>query len=362
MTILAPGCGGFIGSHLLDDLMTREGIRVIGWDPSADKITAHLANPQLELRREPLMGEEAFARFEQDAERADFIINLAAICNPSQYNTEPLKTIYANFIDCYRVVEIASKLGKPLIHFSTSEVYGRTLASYSKAGSHDLPEHYILEATTAPMLLGSIEAQRWTYACAKQLMERLIYAYHAERGLRFAIIRPFNFFGPRMDYLPGIEGTGKPRVLACFVAAILRGEPLDLVDGGTARRTITSVHDAIDALLGILERPEIALDHFYNIANTANEVSIAELADETRRAYAEITGNPAYLDHPLRHVSSAEFYGGGYEDCDRRMPVIEKEMELLDWRPVHPLRDVLLETLGYYHGLYGARTAQPAAA
>ena len=278
---------------------------------------------------------------------------MAAICNPSQYNTEPLKTIYANFIDCYQVVEIASELQKPLIHFSTSEVYGRTISSYVADDDYDRPDLYMLDADATPMLLGPIAAQRWTYACAKQLMERLLYAYHAERGLRFAVIRPFNFFGPRMDYLPGIEGSGKPRVLACFVAALLRGEPLDLVDGGHAKRTITSVHDAIDAVLGILERPQIAFSHFYNIGNPANEVSMAELADQARRVYAEVTGDPSYLEHPLREVSSRDFYGEGYEDCDRRIMDVSREREFLHWNPERSLRDVLVETLTHYHGLYG---------
>jgi UDP-apiose/xylose synthase len=362
MTILAAGCGGFIGSHLLDQLLAREGVRVIGWDPSTDKIDHLLGHSGLEMRLRALAGKEAFDQFRADAERADVIINLAAICNPSQYNTEPLKTIYANFVECYQVVEIASELKKPLIHFSTSEVYGRTVASYIDDDTYDRPELYMLDADHSPMLLGSIGAQRWTYACAKQLFERLIYAYHKEHGLDFAIIRPFNFFGPRMDYLPGIEGTGTPRVLACFVSALLRGLPLQLVDGGHARRTITSVHDAVDSVLGILERPDVALNHFYNIGNPANEVTMAELADEARRVYAEITGDPGYLDHPVETVSSAAFYGDGYEDCDRRMLNIEREMALLDWRPERSLRDILTETLGYYHELYGQRPGLVSAA
>jgi UDP-apiose/xylose synthase len=353
MTVLITGCGGFIGSHLLDQLLDREGIRVIGWDPSADKIGHHLENARLELRQQPLAAPSDFEQFRADGARADFIINMAAVCNPSQYNTEPLKTIYANFIECYRVIEIASELKKPLIHFSTSEVYGRTLASYVGNGGYERPDLFMLDADATPMLLGPIGAQRWTYACAKQLLERLIYAYHKEQGLDFAIIRPFNFFGPRMDYLPGIEGSGTPRVLACFVSALLRGQPLQLVDGGMARRTITSVHDAVDAVLAMLERPDRAMNHFYNIGNPANEVSMAELADQARRVYAEITGDERYLEHPMENVSSASFYGEGYEDCDRRMLTIEREMALLDWRPRRSLREVLTETLGHYHKLYG---------
>ena len=40
----------------------------------------------------------------------------------------------------------------------------------------------------------------------------------AENGLEFTIVRPFNWIGPRMDFIPGIDGPseGVPRVLACF--------------------------------------------------------------------------------------------------------------------------------------------------
>lgn len=40
----------------------------------------------------------------------------------------------------------------------------------------------------------------------------------AENGLEFTIVRPFNWIGPRMDFIPGVDGPseGVPRVLACF--------------------------------------------------------------------------------------------------------------------------------------------------
>lgn len=112
------------------------------------------------------------------------------------------------------------------------------------------PDFYVLKEDTSPCIFGSIEKQRWSYACAKQLIERLIYgmcscliyiinlpflfafsdffcfivccpysiAEGAENDLDFTIVRPFNWIGPRMDFIPGIDGPseGVPRVLACF--------------------------------------------------------------------------------------------------------------------------------------------------
>lgn len=49
-------------------------------------------------------------------------------------------------------------------------------------------------------------------------LEMIIIAEGAENGLEFTIVRPFNWIGPRMDFIPGIDGPseGVPRVLACF--------------------------------------------------------------------------------------------------------------------------------------------------
>ncbi|XP_058740778.1 UDP-D-apiose/UDP-D-xylose synthase-like [Vicia villosa] len=80
---------------------------------------------------------------------------------------------------------------------------------------HPLPRLNLLRARP-PQL--KIEKQRWSYACAKQLIERLVYAEGAENGLKVTIVRPFNWIGLRMDFIPGIDGPseGVPRVLACF--------------------------------------------------------------------------------------------------------------------------------------------------
>ena len=79
-----------------------------------------------------------------------------------------------------------------------------------------------------------------------------------------------------------------------------------------------------------------------------------ELADLMRRTYARITGEQAYERHPIEFVSAAEVYGDGYEDCDRRMPTMEKAAERLGWTPKIARPDVLLETMTYYHERYGA--------
>ena len=105
------------------------------------------------------------------------VINLAAICTPADYNTRPLDTIYSNFVDALPVVQYCRENGKRLIHFSTCEVYGKTIGSFLPNDSplKKDPAMYLLKEDETPCIFGSIDKQRWSYACAKQLIERLIY-------------------------------------------------------------------------------------------------------------------------------------------------------------------------------------------
>lgn len=59
---------------------------------------------------------------------------------------------------------------------------------------------------------------KWTFNIWFWLIVLLFPAEGAENGLEFTIVRPFNWIGPRMDFIPGIDGPseGVPRVLACF--------------------------------------------------------------------------------------------------------------------------------------------------
>jgi UDP-apiose/xylose synthase len=347
------GCGGFIGSHLLDKLLPDSMVEIVGVDPDIDKIAQHLGRPNFRLHQQYLHGDEDLELLEGELGDSDAVINLAAVCNPSQYNTRPLTTIHSNFLDMYRVVELCAARRIWLLHFSTSEVYGRTLSSYLPGEGYADPELYELDEDETPLIMGPIHNQRWSYACAKQLMERFIYAHHKESGLPFTIVRPLNFFGPRMDFIPGRDGEGIPRVLACFMTALLDGEPLRLVDGGWRRRTIVSIHDAVQAVLLMLEKPDRAQGQIFNIGNRDNEVTIAELADLMRKVYAGVAGDPAYANHPIEIVSGAAFYGQGYEDCDRRMPKVDKARDRLGWEPRQGLKEILTETVRYYCDRYG---------
>ena len=278
------------------------------------------------------------------------VVNLAALCNPSLYGTRTIDVIESNFLGAEPVVRMCARHGRRLVHFSTSEVFGRTLRSWLPEGASPLPEESdLFEEDSTPFLLGPLSSTRWSYACAKQLSERLIEAYGRERDLSWTIVRPFNFLGPRMDYLPGLEAEGVPRVLACFVRSLVERKPLDLVDGGRSRRAFLHVGDAVEALVRILDRPEESRGQVFHLGHPGNETDIRGLAVSMRRIWADLRQDPSILAIPLRDVPARDFYGEGYDDSDRRLPSIRNARERLGWEPVADLETCLRLTLSDYH-------------
>ncbi|GER57087.1 bifunctional polymyxin resistance protein ArnA [Striga asiatica] len=434
ITICMIGAGGFIGSHLCEKLIAETPHKVLAVDVYNDKIK-HLLEPsslpwadRIQFHR---LNIKSDSRLEGLIRMADLTINLAAICTPADYNTRPLDTIYSNFIDALPVVKYCSENGKRLIHFSTCEVYGKTVGCFLPKDSplrqlsslsycanslctncawpsgvtydcrlpvyvfaiadtgiknyfvHTMvifmsllfgfcgsvyqdPAYYVLAEDASPCIFGPIEKQRWSYACAKQLIERLIYAEGAENGLEFTIVRPFNWIGPRMDFIPGIDGPseGVPRVLACFSNNLLRREPLKLVDGGQSQRTFVYIKDAIEAVLLMIENPARANGHIFNVGNPNNEVTVRQLAEMMTQVYTKVSGESP-VDTPTIDISSKEFYGEGYDDSDKRIPDMTIINRQLGWNPKTSLWDLLESTLTYQHRTYAEAikkaTSQPMA-
>jgi UDP-apiose/xylose synthase len=348
LKIAALGCGGFIGSHLLDRLLADPGYSVVGWDTSASKIAHHLSNPRLAFH---LGDVYAFPDLDRCLADCDVVISLAAMCNPSQYTVQGLDVIESNFILPRTIADRCARLGKWLIQFSTSEVYGQTLAHRARL-SAPRDEHVVLSEDSSPLLMGTVAEQRWSYACAKQLLERYIVALHRERGLDYTVIRPFNFLGTRMDYLPGHDGEGLPRVLACFTSAIIDKQPMALVDGGHAKRTFLAIEEAVDALVLMMHSPEQAKNRVFNLGHPENEVTIRELAELMRQVAVEVSGEAEYADLPLIDVPALEFYGEGYADSDRRMPDIGKARQCLGWEPKRRLPEILRPILAEAFRVY----------
>ena len=363
ITVAIVGCGGFIGSHLLDAVLERTRWRVLGVDLDFYRLQHRLNHERCEF----LCADLADTAVVERIARCPLVVNLAAICTPSRYMGEACEVIRSNYDHPAALAEACAKSGAWLVHFSTSEIYGKTSADSGE----------LFEDST-PAVFGPVSASRWSYATAKLLAERFIAGLP---GLRWTVVRPFNFVGPYMDFMPGVDGEGIPRVLANFSTALLRGEPLKLVNGGKAKRCFTSVHDAIDFLFALFDAglgcalsfgvgdlpdaseskvgaapnagcktaPSIGVfSQAFNVGNVENEVSIAELAQKMRAIFAKVRGiDVSTLPEP-QSVSGEEYYGAGYDDSMRRMPSVAKAERLLGFRARIPLDTALEESLSWF--------------
>jgi UDP-apiose/xylose synthase len=349
--IAVLGAGGFLGSHLVAALLARAGFErteVLAVDTTLDKLEPQPADGERRLRRaRARVGDPGVV--DEVVDTCGTVVSMTALCNPSLYNTQPLEVIDANYTDLVPLVKACAARGRRLVHFSTCEVYGRA------ALEGDGRATPLMREDTTASFLGTVAQERWTYAAAKALLERLIWAHgRPENGaLDFTIIRPFNVVGPRMDFVPGVDGEGVPRVLASFMAALLRGEPLSLVDGGAQRRSFISVGDFTEAIVRVLERPAACRGQIFNVGNPANDVTIRALAEKLSTVYAARV--PGAVRAPLVDVTAEAFYGAGYDDALARIPDVTRARTLLDWTPRATLDEVLPAIVDDYVARYAAR-------
>ena len=334
ITVAVVGCGGFIGCHLLKAIFERTSWRVFGVDLESYRIQEHLANDRFEFLCADLADSAVVERIAQ----YPVVVNLAAICTPGRYMAEAAEVIRSNYDHPRALADACAKSGSWLIHFSTSEIYGKTAAQSSA-----------LEEDSSEIVLGPVAASRWSYATAKLLTERYMAGL---AGLNWTVVRPFNFVGPFMDFMPGIDGEGIPRVLANFSTALVRGETLKLVNGGVAKRCFTSVHDAIDFIFSLFTHADSGVGQAFNVGNADNEVSIAELAGLMRLIFASIKGVSESDVSGVETVSGEDYYGKGYDDSLRRLPSVAKAETLLGFKAKIPLRAALEESLSWFVGHY----------
>jgi len=326
------GGGGFIGVNLIEGLLRSGEYEVTVADIDRTKLDLLLKGSACTFVDCNIQSDEELA--ESLVRDSDIVVDLIAYANPAVYLTHPLEVVQLNFFDNMKIVEWCVKHRKRLVQFSTCEVYGKT-------GGR--PTTFAEDQSDC--VLGPVCNHRWIYACSKQLLERILHAYGLRGELEYTIIRPFNFIGPLIDYLIDSPTDGCPRVFSHFMSSLLHGWPLKLVDGGHARRSYTYIADAVDAMLLILGQRDLARNQIINVGNPENETTIRDFAYRCRDLYAELTGEACTL--PIVDVPAAEFYGEGYEDCDRRIPDITK-LKQMGWSPNCDLDETLRRTMQFH--------------
>lgn len=305
--VVISGAAGFIGSHLCDRLI-EDGAGVLGLDNLITGTRRNLAH---------LEGHERFSFCEQDVTLrfevdgpVDFVYHLASLASPKDYHAHPLETLESGSTGTRVMLELARAKGARFLVTSTSECYGDPL-------EHPQAETYW--GNVNPVGLRSC------YDESKRYAEALTMAYHRVHGVRTAIARVFNTYGPRMKLDDG-------RVVPAFIDQALRGVPLTIFGDGTQTRSFCYVSDLVEGLVRLAASEE---REPVNLGNPV-EMTMNEFAGHILR----LTGAAAPLEyHPLPA-----------DDPKRRQPDIGKARRVLGWEPLVGLEEGLRETIAYFRG------------
>ena len=235
--ILVTGGAGFIGSHLVDALLSR-GDRVTVVDDLSTGSLDNLAESRRRFgeRIEVVVGRVSDVAADFSAERSfAAIYHLAAAVGVRLVVERPVHTIETNVRETSAILSTAATGRTPILIASTSEVYGK--GSKTPMAEDD---DVVYGPTTVP---------RWSYAASKAIDEYLALAHHRTDGLPVVIVRLFNTVGPRQS---GEYGMVLPR----FVRRALANEPLEVYGNGHQSRCFCDVRDVVPALISLMETKE----------------------------------------------------------------------------------------------------------
>jgi UDP-glucose 4-epimerase len=306
MVSLITGGAGFIGSHLAEALLSR-GDRVTILDDlstgSVENLRNVRANGALQCFFDSVMNRHLLAEV---VDESDVVYHLAAAVGVRRIIESPVRTIETNVKGTELVLEAAAKKRKRVFIASTSEVYGKN----SKVPFCEDDD------TT----MGPTSRSRWSYASSKALDEFLSLAYWKEKRLPVVIGRLFNTVGPRQTGRYGM-------VLPTFVGQALDGQPLTVYGTGKQSRCFGYVGDAIEAILKLMDTDR-AVGEVVNIGNDW-EISIEGLALLVKQMTESAS--------PIHFIPYDQAYEPGFEDMARRVPSLDKLVQLTGFRPSTPL-------------------------
>jgi len=316
MRVLLTGGAGFVGGHLAERLLDL-GHDVMVIDDlstgSMDNIVHLKERAGFEYVIDSIMNDRLTAEL---VDRADVIFHLAAAVGVKLIVEAPVRTIETNVHGTEIVLTHASKKGKLVVIFSTSEVYGK---------STDVPFR-----EDSDLVMGPTFKHRWAYACSKALDEFLALAYYRERELPVIVVRLFNTVGPRQTGRYGM-------VIPTFVRQALTGEPITVYGDGQQTRSFTYVGDVVEGLTRLVVEPA-AIGQVFNIGNV-EEISILALAERIR----SMAGSRS----EIVLVPYEEAYEAGFEDMPRRVPSLDKIHRLVGYRATVDLDEILARVIAH---------------
>ncbi|MDA8272959.1 MAG: SDR family oxidoreductase [Deltaproteobacteria bacterium] len=305
MKVLITGGAGFIGSNLCERLL-KMGHEVLCLDNfytgSKNNIAEFLGNSKFEVIRQDIS--EPFLI------EADFIINLACPASVPHYQKDPLKTMKDNVYGIFNVMENVRRLKIPVLHTSTSEVYG-------SPGVHPQPESYNGNVNTVSI--------RSCYDEGKRAAETIMFDYHRRYGADIKVVRVFNTYGPKM-----LENDG--RVVSNFIVQALQGDDLTVYGNGKQTRSFCYISDLIDGITLFMENKS----GFTGPVNLGNnyEFTVIDFA----KLVISLTGSKS----KIRFVELPK------DDPIQRNPDLTLARKILGYNPKVDIEEGLKKTISYF--------------
>ncbi|MCX5750077.1 MAG: SDR family oxidoreductase [Candidatus Saganbacteria bacterium] len=304
--VLVAGGAGFIGSHLIDLLITH-GYEVVCMD---NLVTGSLSN----LDR--VKNNSGFQFVKQDVcekivfkGELDFILNLASPASPIDYAALAIETLKVGSLGTLNLLELAKEKKALFLLASTSEVYGDPKVT---------PQKESYWGNVNPI------GPRSMYDEAKRFAEALTVNYHKVHGVPVRIARIFNTYGPRMRPNDG-------RVVPNFISQALKGEPLTVYGDGSQTRSFCYVSDLVEGLYKLM------LSDAEGPVNLGNpqELKITDFAKEINKLFGRKEDNLIYKPLPE-------------DDPMQRKPDIGRAKNLLGWEPGVGLEEGLSRAIEYF--------------
>jgi UDP-glucuronate 4-epimerase len=311
MTILVTGGAGFIGSHLVERLLT-EGHGVIcldNFDPFYDPALKHrnlsqaLRDSRFRLVAGDLRDEGLIGKLFQE-EKIEFVAHLAARAGVRPSVQDPALYADVNIRGTIRLLEACRKNGvRRYVFASSSSVYGNN-------SRVPFSEEDPVNSPISP------------YAATKKAGELLGHTYHHLYGLDVACLRYFTVYGPRQRPEMAIHH---------FTRSIHEGRKISIFGDGNSLRDYTYIDDAIEGTLGALSR-----EHGYEIYNIGESQTIR--LSQLIQALEEQIGKKALVEHLPEQPGDVKHT---YAD-------IRKAREHLGYSPKTDIREGLARFVRWY--------------
>ena len=306
MRCLVTGCAGFIGSNLVDRLLT-DGHSVVGYDNFSTGqegfLQDALQSPAFRLVRGDILDLPALTEAAQDA---DFVFHLAANADVRFGLQHPSKDLEQNTIGTFNVLEAMRANNARRIAFSsTGSIYGEPKV-------FPTPEN-------APFPI-----QTSLYGASKLAGEGLIQAYCEGYGFEGYIFRFVSILGERYTHGHVFDFYKK-----------LRDDPtrLHILGNGKQRKSYLYIHDCIDAILMVIEKAHEKVN-VYNLGT-----------DET----CEVNDSVGWITAHLG-LNPERIYSGGERGWIGDSPFIFLDcakVRTLGWTPKLTIREGIIRTLDY---------------